>query len=111
MVKKKKKSVNARDMGLIPNREDPTGIWPVKPVCHDSWVCALEPGSCNFRTRAPEQKSPQGEVWAPQREQQPLLSVAGEQPAQQRRPSSVKTINVLKFKKKDKQIQERSPTA
>ena len=29
-------------------QEDSTCHWAPKPVCHNYWACALEPGSCNY---------------------------------------------------------------
>ena len=39
---------NAGDVGWSLIQEDPMCHWATKPVCHNYWVCALEPGSCNY---------------------------------------------------------------
>ena len=39
---------NAGDTGSIPGLEDPTCHGAAKPVHHNCWACALEPGSCNY---------------------------------------------------------------
>ena len=28
--------------------EEPTCLWASKPLCHNYWACALEPGSCSY---------------------------------------------------------------
>ena len=38
---------NARDMGLILDPGDPTCCRAAKPMHHNYWACALEPGSHN----------------------------------------------------------------
>ena len=47
--------------------KDPTCCWAAKPVDHNYWACALEPGSCNYWACAPQrQKPPQWEAHTPQ---------------------------------------------
>ena len=46
--------------------KDPTCCWAAKPVGHNYWGCALEPGSCNYWACAPQQeKPPQWEAHTP----------------------------------------------
>ena len=60
-------------------QEDPTCHGAIKPVYHNYWICALEPGSCNHwmkpvypRARAPQQeKAQQWEACASQLESSP----------------------------------------
>ena len=35
-------------------QEDPTCHGATKPVCHNHWACALEPGSCNYWAHVPQ---------------------------------------------------------
>ena len=73
-----------RDTGSIADGEDPTCHGASKPVCHNYWTCALEPGSCNCwahvpqlrkpthpRASTPQEKPPQWEARAPQLESSP----------------------------------------
>ena len=76
---------NARDKGWVPGWGRSHMSWATKPVCHDCWACALEPGNHSHwaqglqlaksvcpRARVPQQKKPPWwEAWAPQPERNP----------------------------------------
>ena len=46
----KESLANAGDMDSTPIWKDPTCWGATKPMCHNYWACALEPGSSNNRT-------------------------------------------------------------
>ena len=42
-------------------QEDPTSYGATKPMCHNYWACALEPGICNYSAHPPRVCAPQEE--------------------------------------------------
>ena len=38
--------------------EDPTSCGAIKPICHNYWACALEPGSHNYGAHVPQLLKP-----------------------------------------------------
>ena len=68
-----------------PVQEDPTCCGATKPMCHNCWACAPEPGSCSYWAHVPQplrpeyprahalqqEKPPWWEVYVPQLEKSP----------------------------------------
>ena len=57
------------DMGSVPSLEDSMCHGATKPLCHNYWACALEPGSHNYWAHIPELLKPKcPRAHAPQQE-------------------------------------------
>ena len=93
-------------------QEDPTCLGTAKPMCHNYWACALEPGSCNYwvqmpqllkplspRAHAPQQeKLQQWEACILQLESRPCTQQLEKSPCSNEDPAEPK-INTIFFKK------------
>ena len=49
---------SAGDTGLIPDPGGSHGMQATKPMSHSYPVCALEPGTCNYRAHTPQLLKP-----------------------------------------------------
>ena len=79
--------------------EDPTCCRATNPMCHNYWADALEPARHNYRAHTRQLLKPVCSRAHAQPEKKPL---EGEPRARQQRPSTAKTKNVLKKKKRIK---------
>ena len=83
--------------------EDPTCQGATKPMCHNYWACALEPGSRNYwaheataEARAPQEKPPQWEACAPQLESSPCYLQLEKSPSTSEDPAQPKINKIIK---------------